>query len=361
MKKLLWIIVLIIIIAVIVVLANERSPRANDEAITIGAIMVTSGDAAFWGEAGRKGVEMAVDDFKAEHGATVNLVMEDSRGEGKIAVSAFQKLTSLDQVDGIVGPLLQSEVDALAPVIAQSQIPVVAPSYSAVQNRPNPRNPLVVWMDAQEEAYRIADYVYDQGARTVGIIGTLDSWEQEVSNAFAARFTERGGQVLAKELVAADSADVRLPVTRVVNTRPDALFFGTAYQFVNATKAASDLRYSGKTYSIEIIAYLAEETKGYTNGLIFIAPDFYRQEFATRFQERFGEQPSLPAGQAYDATMILLETLRDTETPAEAIQKLAAIKEYDGASGEVTFTDDNRTFLPTAFFRLQNGEITKIE
>jgi len=218
----------------------------------------------------------------------------------------------------------------------------------------------MIWMDATLEAERMADYVFNQGIRRVGVLGTLDNWEHEVSDAFATKFEALGGTIVAKEIVQTDATDVKTSVAKLIDKKPEALFLGTYYQFIHATKTIKELKYEGKLFSIEVDSYLAGETKEFSDGIQFIAPSFYADTFITKFEERYGQKPGIPAGQAYDATMILLQLLKETKNKEEIIKKMEELQEYTGVSGRIEITSDHRTLLPTAIFEVQKGEIVKL-
>ncbi len=349
--------VFVIFILLITVLSFLNKKSDKKEITTIGAIVILSGDAAAWGENAKKGIELAVAE---NNDATINIIFEDSQGDNKKALSSYQKLKTIDRVDAILGPLMQSEVAVIAPLVDEDKIPVIAPSYAPVTNRPNPRNPLMIWMDATLEAEQMAEYVFNEGIREVGVLGTLDNWEHEVSDAFAARFEELGGTIVAKEIVQTDATDVKTSIAKILDEDPEAIFLGTYYQFIYATKTIKELNYQGKLFGIEVDSYLAGETKEFSDGIQFIAPGFYADAFITKFEERYGQKPGIPAGQAYDATMILLQLLKDTKNKEEVIKKMEQFQGYIGVSGQIEITPDHRTLLPTAMFAVQKGEIVKL-
>src|SRR3989344_133285 len=335
---------------------------ATEKPITIGVLSILSGDAAAWGEAAKKGIDLALEEWReANPNKTLELIYEDTAAETKKTVSSFQKLVEIDKVDAILGPLLQTEIAAVAPLINKYSIPVIAPSYAPVENRPNLRNPLLIWMNVTKEAEYMAEFVYARGIKSVAAIGTKDAWESEVTNVFADRFSALGGRVLYKELAQPDANDIKSTWTKALAEKPEAIFIGTYYQFINSLKALADLGYKGKLFSIEVDNYLASQTKGAADGLQFIAPDFYTSDFATKFENRYHEKPGIPAGQAYDAANILLKFLESGEPKEAILEKMRQIKEYDGASGLIKFTADGKTLLPTAIFDLQDGNIVKIQ
>jgi len=361
MKKIIWGVAIIATIGLVVFVALRKQSQETVGTIRIGVLSILSGDGAAWGESAKKGIDLAVEEWRNSHrDRVIELIYEDTAGEAKQAVTAYQKLVSVDNVDAIIGPLLQAEIAAVAPLVDKNTVPVIAPSYAPAENRPNRRNPLLVWMDVTEEAESMAEYVFSQGVRTVSAVGTKDAWESEVTNAFAEKFGSMGGKVLYKELVQPDAGDVKSTWTHALAEKPEAVFIGTYYQFINSTKTLADLGYKGKRFSIEVDQYLANETKNASNGLQFIAPDFYASDFVAKFQAKHKEKPGIPTGQAYDATNILLSFFEKASSKEEVLEEMRKIEEYNGASGLIQFTKENKTILPTAIFELRDGNAVKI-
>lgn len=361
MKKVIWLVIILAIVGVI--WFNSNKPEPNGEPIKIGALLNLTGDATAWGENAKNAIQLATDQINQGggiHGRLVQVIYEDTAAEPKKAVSAFQKIISVDRVTAVIGPLSQTETLAVLPLIKQTAIPAIGPSYVPLKNRTNLRNPLFVWMDAEEEASRLAQYVFDQGIRSVGVIGTLDSWENTVSQSFSEKFRFLGGTITLEEIVQPGTEDMKLSITKVLASKPQGIFLGTYYQFINSTKVLRDLSYEGKLYSIEVDDYLAGETASWINGLKFIAPDYYRNDFIKMFGDKFGRVPGLPAGQAYDATNILFSFLKQSTNRNEILEMIENFKNYEGVSGKLEVAPNGRTYLPTALFELQNGKIVRL-
>lgn len=361
-NKIIWVTVILVLVVIAVSVSKNETKNASFGTIKIGALLSLTGEGSAWGENAKKGIEMAVSEFRIKNKDNlIEIIYEDTHGDPKTAITGYRKLVDLDRVSIIIGPLTQAEASALSPIVATDRIPMISPAYASLANRPNPRNPLFVWMDPTVEAEQIAQYVYENGFRRVGIIGTKDNWESQVSEDFAKKFTSLGGLVIASEIVQPKINDNRLSVTKVLSKNPDAIFLGTYYQFVNSLKALSDLNYKGKLYSIEVDQYLVNETKSWSEKLQFIAPDFYTSDFVASFSERYDEKPGIPTGQAYDAANIALDLVTSTKDREEIISEMSAFGGYSGVSGKITFTPDNKTILPTAFYEVRDGVVIKLE
>jgi branched-chain amino acid transport system substrate-binding protein len=364
-KTIIWTVIIVVVVGGLVWAGTRNdNDQPGSGLIKIAALLHLSGDAAAWGENAQRAIQLATEQVNGRggiNGQRVEVIYEDTGADPKRAVSAFQKVTSIDRVTAVIGPLSQTEDLAVMSLIEQTGTPTIIPGYVPLVNRTNLTNPLIIWMDAEVEAGRLAQYVFDQGVRTVGVIGTLDSWENTVTRGFSDKFKSLGGTVAVEEIVQPQASDMKASVTKVLATRPEAVYLGTYYQFVNSTKVLNDLGYKGRVYGIEIDDYLAGETSGWTNGLRFIAPDYYRADFVKMFEDKFGQAPGLPAGQAYDATNVLFSFLKQGTSQGEIIEAMKNFKNYDGVSGKLEIASDGRPYLPTALFELQNGKVVRLE
>lgn len=365
-KTVLWLIIVIVVIGGIWYGASRKSAEesAEEEVIKIGAMLILSGDGAAWGQASQRGIELAVNEANESSGINnrrIEMIYEDTQGSASNAVSAYEKLTKIDEVKAIIGPLFQTEVSAIAPLADRDKFPIITPSYAPIVNRPNPRNPLLIWLDPTVEAGEMAEYVYKQEIRTISVLGTQDSWEKEISTAFADRFESLGGTIYFKDLLKIDETDVKTVTLKAIKNNPDAVFLGTYYHFLNLNRTLNELGYQGKLYSIEIDEYLANESKSYTSGLQFISSDLYRESFRIKYEEIYGEKSNIPAGQSYDAMNIFISFLRENSTQEGLLNAFKTFKQYKGVSGIITITEDDKTIIPTAIYELENGKIKKIK
>ena len=341
---------------------DHDSTPADSEPIKIGALLSLTGGASAWGENAQKGIALATEEINKNggiNGKQVEIIYEDTASDPKVAVSAFQKVTSFDRVDAIIGPLNQTETASVISLIDQTKIPTIAPGFLPLQNRTNINNPLLIWTDAETEAGRLAQYVYDQGIRSVGVIGTLDAWENTVTMGFVNNFRALGGSITDLEQVQPTADDMKLPVTKILATKPQAIYLGTYYQFVNSLKEISNQGYKGKLYGIEVDDYLAGETAQWSNGLQFISPDYYTTAFIDDFKAKYATEPGIPAGQSYDAAKILFSLIGETQN--DTLEAMKKFKQYDGVSGELRISAEGRTYLPTALFQINNGKISRVE
>ena len=119
-KTIVWLIVIIVVIAGIW-WGVSRKP-AEEKVVKIGIIAPLSGPASTWGEQLRKGIELALDELNLDERKLLRIIYEDSEADPKKAVSAVQKLISVDKVQAIIGPLSSNEVLSVAPIVEKAKV-----------------------------------------------------------------------------------------------------------------------------------------------------------------------------------------------------------------------------------------------
>ena len=371
-KKLLGSIAVIVIILILVGILRS-SPNAATKTIRIGAPFILSGDNAKYGEIAKRGVDMAVAEYNNKPEVVrgklpkVEIIYEDTHADPKTAVSVYQKLVAFDNVNVLIGPLFQTEMSSFLPLVEKDKIPVFGITPLPTDKRNGISNPLAVWPDPTIESGQMAQYAYDNGVRTVAVLGTRDPWENEISEGFAKKFTALGGKVVDEEIVLSDSKDTSLPVTRAIASHADAIFLGTYLKFQYFIKKLSELGYKGKLYGLEVDSYLADITKPYSNGVYFISPAYFTPEFSAAYIKLYGENPSIPVGQAHVAMSLLLSLIPSTFNSdpeifkKNLIEEMGKLKEFNGVAGKVTFTPDHNAIFPVSLFKIDNGIINLIK
>lgn len=367
MRKNIIILIIMILGLILIGFVANNAPLfsvTDKSVIKIGAILTLSGEGASWGETSKNAIDLAITKInKTEgiHGKKIKIIYEDSSGDPIKTINAYKKLKDIDNVVAIIGPNMAYEVSAIAPLAANDNFPIITPSYANESTRINKKNPLLIWLDPYLESKELAKYIYDNGIKYIAVISTNDQWETEISNSFIYWFKESGGKIITHQKVNYDDKEIKTTITQLIKDNPEAVFVGTYYQFTNITKILKELNYKGVIYSAEVDDYLADQTKNYVNYLEFISSDKYSDDFVFEYEQTYRKQISIPAGQTYDTTNILLEIIKSCNSKVNCIyDNLENFKAYSGVSGKISIDDENRTYIPTAIYSLQRGKIMKI-
>src|SRR3990172_3259713 len=144
------------IMVLLLVLASCSSTTPSDT-LTLGSILILSGEGSAWGAAEQHGIDMAVAEINAQGGILgkrVNVIHQDDVADAKKALSAFGHLVDTQGVMFIIGP------------------------HDFILSRV------------------LADHVFAKGHRNVALIGAQEVWVKDQTTAFVERFEELGGSIV---------------------------------------------------------------------------------------------------------------------------------------------------------------------
>lgn len=122
-KKILTVIGIIILLVVGAFYYNQSS--IENGSVKIGIMAPLSGDYAVAGENYQKGILLAKELYEKAHpDFKINIVTEDDAFEANKGVTAYKKITSIDNVDAII-MLSTPVIDAIYPDVVKTDIPVM--------------------------------------------------------------------------------------------------------------------------------------------------------------------------------------------------------------------------------------------
>jgi branched-chain amino acid transport system substrate-binding protein len=102
------------------------------QVVKIGVLLSLSGPASSRGEDGLNAYNYEVEKFNATHSQVqIQLIVEDSKCEGKDAVSAIQKLVNVDKVQAITAGYCSAEVLAAGRIAQDNGVFLISPGASS--------------------------------------------------------------------------------------------------------------------------------------------------------------------------------------------------------------------------------------
>jgi ABC-type branched-subunit amino acid transport system substrate-binding protein len=348
----------------------------------IAALLPLSGPYASIGQPMLQAVQLAL----SQGGLPV--IPADTAGNPQGAVAALQGVLG-SGVGIVLGPLLGSETDAIAPVAASAGVPVLAFTNTPDAARPG------VWtlgITPAQQVDRVVRYAQAQGrsrfaaflpdtqfGRALGTAFTNSLARNGLSPAGVqfhgpgmsaissglrqlSDFEGRWGNIQSqiRQLRRQNSAEAHHQAEELTRTPPppppfDALLLGDTGEA--AAEIAPLLSYyfvSAPQVQIMGPALWAAPNSGSRGfrGAIYAAPDpGARSSFVDAFTGRYGAPPPGPADLAYDAAEIALQT-----APAGyALQALTNPAGFQGTDGWLRLLPDGQVQRALAVFQIQGG------
>ncbi len=349
---------------VIMILSMLLSACAGGQAgggeIKVAILAPLSGPVPTFGVMTRDGALLAIEEWNAKGGVLgkkIVPIVEDSQCTPDPAVNAANKVIDQDKAKFIIGE-----------VCSKASIPVteIANAKGVLQISPTSTNPdVTVASDGKTKDYIFracfidpfqgkvgAKFALDElGAKTAFVLlDQANDYVKGLAEVFIAEFAAAGGTIVGTESYTSQDTDFSAILAKVADTKPDVVYLPDYYNIVNlATKQAKEkgitatfLGGDGWDSSDLDLAAAAGGyfTNHYAADSTAPAAVAFQKTFADKYKDDTGKGkvPDALAALAYDATHILLQSMKEanSDDPAKVKDAMAKIQ-FDGVSGRITF------------------------
>lgn len=294
------------------------------EPVMIGYLGGLSGRTADLGEAGRNGVQLAVDAANAAggiDGRRIELVIRDDAhdpAQARAAVAAFAR----DGVAVVIGPMTSAMAVAVLEPSARAGLLLVSPTVTASALSGRDDHLFKVSSSSRVHARLAAESQFRQGHRRVAVLYDLGNaaYSEDVLSQFRAAFVALGGAVVAAEpFTSGQDASYGAAVQRLRGVAADALhLIAGAADTVRLLQLAraSGLAQPASTAPWAGTEQLIELGGGSVEGLR-LAQFFDRdhdspayRSFRATYRARYQREPGFASVAAYDATRAVIVAMQ---------------------------------------------------
>ena len=157
-----------------------------------------------------EGIRLAADEHNAESMPKVNLEVRDSERDAGVAARQVSELSADDQILAIVGPVFSNEVFSSAGLANRRGIPLITPTatsngIAAIGDCVFQANP-----DYVVRGRAMAQYaVLALGAHRLAVLGSSDTLDKLIADAFVHEVKELGGELVDLESYKPGQTDLR--------------------------------------------------------------------------------------------------------------------------------------------------------
>ena len=256
-----------------------------DTTARIGAILPMSGDLAPFGK-------IVLDGLLSSGLPASSLIVEDDACRPAKTVTAYKKLTEIDRVDYIVGPLCGSPQQSIAPLLAHSQQIMIIPGSGAegLYSLSGGKVFSVQYSNEQEARYN-AGVLEKLAAKRVALVFYEDVFCRTHERAFRAHF--KGEVAEALTFSSMDPEAIRSIALRLKALKVDGVYVPDVSPFLMGF--LTDLAKIGvkgipvvSIYSAQLKDLLTVE-RANANGLMYSYPVIGDKDAVSYFPRRTGE------------------------------------------------------------------------
>jgi branched-chain amino acid transport system substrate-binding protein len=341
---------------------EEEAPAAEEEqpeVYKIGYVDGMTGDGAVWGQSGLKGATIAVEEINDAggiDGVPIELVVEDNRMASADTLTAVKKLAEVDKLPAAFG--ISSSTICFAACGESEKYKMVLLTTTAT----NPG----LGAECPDWFYRVMPSDAGQGIEMVRVLEHFGVTEAPimyinndygigVKDAFVAEMERKGYTVTLIQPFEWAATDFRTEILKVSELNPEyTVLVGYVKELGIIPKQATELGFETQ-FIIDVCGITKEvcEIAGEASeGLMGVYPgsrltDEYK-DYAAKFNERWGEPPTVWSEFSYDAVKLLSMAIEKGGYTSEGIKGALreVAKDYVGPSGPKAFQPDDNVVAP---------------
>ena len=361
----------------LVFLANLANAHAA-EPIRVGHFASLTGKEASFGQAARKGVELAIDEVNARGGVLgrpLELHGDDIQSKAGESATVVKKLISRDRVVAVLGGNASANSLEAAPICQQARVPMIAISST------NPRVTTsgsyifrVCFIDPFQGTVLAKFARTTLHARRVALLTSVSApYSVGLSDVFRREFTAAGGKIVTEQKYSEGDKDFHAQLTAIRAAAPDAIA-ATGY-YSEAALICQQARELGLNLPIfggdgweapQLLELGGPAVEGtyYSTHYSTESPAPEVREFIQKFHARFdGETPDAVAALGYDAVMLLADALRRAGTTAGPALRdaIAVTKNFPGVTGRTTIDAQRNAAKPAVILTVKDGRLKFVE
>ena len=329
----------------------------SDEPFVIGAMDALTGVGESYGNPIQQAKLLAMEEINAAggiDGRMLEIVFEDSKCAAQDAITAYNKLTDVDDVKIILGTTCSGAMLGAAPLAEREEVILLSASATSPDIASAGEFIFRTAINDLQLGIDIGNTMWVDGIRNLATITESTDYAEGARRTSVARFEELGGTVVASEAYATETIDFRSQITKLINENPDAILLTAQGEVSGGTivKQARELGFEGPMYS-EVVPTQPDALAiagDAATGLKAVVPDedlstVAGESFLANFEARFGYVAPLPwfQGSAYDDVYIAAECLRQTrdDQNTTGFQSCLNTLTWSGAIGDNYSFDEN--------------------
>jgi branched-chain amino acid transport system substrate-binding protein len=344
----------------------KKATREPD-VIKIGAILPLTGDAALYGNNDREGIDLAIEIINAKggiDGKEVAILYEDSKAEAKAGVSAINKLAN-SNISIIIDDAISTVTLAMLPIATEKKIIIL--STGATNPSLSGASPYFfrIWNSDAEEGVFAANACYDKlSIKKMAIVYVNNDYGKGLKDVFGKDYIKLGGQIIAEESFEKGDKNFRGIVAKIKQANAEAIYLiGYASETGIVVKQLREAKVTSKiigTVAMEDPLFLKLAGEASEN-VIYVFPKAPEgsavSEFKGQFKRKYSKDPGLLCDAGYDAANLVIYAYQKGAKKVDEIRKVfTEIKDYKGASGEITFDSRGDVHKPMILKTVKKGK-----
>ncbi len=374
MKKILCLLFLVLVLILTVVFIGCNNVKSA-KVIKVGALLPLTGPASNIGTWQKNGIDLALEEINNDPSFNnkIKVIYEDSEGNPKEAVSAFQMLLRKGDIYSVFSSL-SSVSNAILPIADKKKVILLmlAVSFPGIAERSK-------WafrfnVGSEDEAKVLAKFLAERrGKPKMALYYLNDDFGLGAASAFKKIYKNYGGTVIWEQSYKKLQTDHRNSLLSLKSNKnvEGVYVIGYLKSTILAIKQLREINFSKPIFSnmaLTVPSFIklgGEALDGviFTTNLFELSFQNIRvKKFVDQYKKKYGERPNFFAAFAYDATKILAFSIKKAGTykPEFVRDALMNIRNFYGVMGKTTINRNGNVIYPVRIVVLKKGKMISI-
>lgn len=332
------------------------------EPYRIGALLDVTGGASFLGKPEHNAVVLAVEQANAAggiRGRRIELSFEDAKSTETDSVLGARKLITQDKVAALIGTSRTGGAMAILPIATEAGVPMLAPVSGVAVVEPIAQRKWIFrpGQGGDLSVGKVIDYARRAGWKKLGVLYSADAYGEDGRDNMRKLAPAAGVTLAREESFPPTSTDLKPQLAKLQAAGVDAIFMhGLGAPSAIVYRNANELGLKPP-----IISGHGQANSAFRNAVgpavvgqpIVGAPVLVWNElpashpqkrvaaaFVESYTKRWGNAPDMFAGVGYDATLMVLQAIRETDGERASIRDWleTKVKNYAGVTGVFNFS-----------------------
>ena len=355
--------------------ASESKGTPIGDTFKLGYDLELSGGVAAYGNAGKKGADLAVDEINKAGGINdkqIKVVSKDNKSDNVEANTVASNLINNDKVNAIIGSMTSGAVKSMTPNVTKGAVPLVTPGGTDdTLTITNGKVNQYVFRSTFQDSYQgkvLANYTADKlnAKKVVLYYDNSSDYAKGIAKSFEKTYK---GKIVDKVTFQSGDKDFQATLSKIKSEDFDAIVMPGYYSEAGLiTKQARELGLQqpilgGDGFADPTFIALAGDAAAtnvyYVSGYSGKTPaNEVTKRFIASYKVKYQTEPSMFDALSYDAVYMVKQAAEDTKAKSSVDVKdgLAKLKGFKGATGDISVDKDHTPVKDAVVVKLENGK-----
>jgi len=366
--------IVISLVLIVVIGFNSCGQKNNENSLKIGAIFSSTGVAGDYGKKSIEGIQFAVDALNANggiNGKKIEVIYEDAKSNPKDAISALNKLITIDKVKIILGDVYSSTTKVMIDNLPKDVL-LFAPGASSPELTNAKVNFIRNWTSDDFDGSAMANVILSNNVKEISTVTQNSDYTISLNKAFVSEFEKGNGHITSQFSFDGDKSDYKILIQKLKDGNIKTVYLtALSKEMGYILKQSKELNYFPQWYTnLTVNSDDCNKIAGSSRDKVIFSRPYINfsnlselsKQFVNNYKTIKGVEPDETVSHAYDAMNIVAEGIKKVgENIPNLIEFINGIINYNGLSGITSFDGKGGVVKSIEVLRISGNKLMTIK